>query len=58
MTTKKTPKRTRVCLYLDKDVNLQFKRNYPYCMSKYVEKCLRIGLKNKKQVYDSLKEWK
>lgn len=50
-----TKNKTRVCIFIDKKLNEKFKKRYPQMLSRYVEKCIKDGLKNEKNVLDAFK---
>lgn len=45
----------KVCINIDAELNKKFKRKFPQCLSKYVEKCIKDGLKDESKVFDSVK---
>lgn len=47
--------KTKVCVYIDKKLNERFKKRYPLMLSRYVEKCIKDGLKDDKRILDSMK---
>lgn len=49
-------KKIKVCVNIDAELNKKFKRKYPQCLSRYVERCIKDGLKDESKVLDSIIE--
>lgn len=46
----------KVCVYIDKKLNERFKKRYPMMLSRYVEKCIKDGLKDDKKILNSVEK--
>lgn len=48
--------KTRVCVLIDCKVNEKFKKRFPCMLSRYVEKCMKDGLKDSSLVLNSVEK--